>query len=119
MAAEGEARVVARQGNQDVVEFEARNLVPNGLYTVWWVNKGTFGMDMGPGGGSPGNEFRPDANGNATAKIEVPSNNDYQMMVVAYHADNRTHGNSPGDMGETTFNHLMGAWPGPAGETSG
>ena len=119
MAAEGEARVVARQGNQDVVEFEARNLVPNGLYTVWWVNKGTFGMDMGPGGGSPGNEFRPDANGNATAKIEVPSNNDYQMMVVAYHADNRTHGNSPGDMGETTFNHLMGASPGPAGETSG
>lgn len=119
MAAQGEAKVVARQGEQDVVELEARNLVPNGLYTVWWVNKGTLGMDMGPGGGSPDNEFRADANGNATVKIEVPSNSNYQMMVVAYHADNQTHGKSPGEMGKTTFNHLIGPWPGPAGETSG
>lgn len=119
MAAQGEARVVSREGNQDVIELQARNLVPNGLYTVWWVNKGTVGMDMGPGGGVQGNEFRADASGNATTEIKVPSDNDYEMMVVAYHADDQTHGAKPGEMGETTFNHLMGSWPGPAGETSG
>lgn len=118
MAARGDAKVVAREGGQDVVEFEARNLVPDGLYTFWWVNKESSGMDMGPGGGAPDNEFRADAKGSATAEITVPSTNDYQTMIVAYHADNRTHGESPGDMGKTTFNHLMGSRPGPAGEAS-
>lgn len=120
MSAQGEAKVVERQGNREVIELEASNLIPNGLYTVWWVNERPLGigMDMGPGGGSPNNAFRADANGNATAKIEVPANNDYQMMVIAYHADNRTHGESPGEMGETAFNHLKGPWPGRAGKSS-
>ncbi|MGF1623982.1 MAG: hypothetical protein ACFCVH_03790 [Alphaproteobacteria bacterium] len=116
MAAEGEATVVEQQGGQDVIEVEASNLVPDGLYTVWWVNEATLGMDMGPGAEPPGNEFRADADGNATTTFEVPSDNDYQMMVVAYHADDQTHGDSPGEMSETAFSHLMGPWPGPAGE---
>jgi hypothetical protein len=115
-AAQGEAKVVGREDGQDVIEFEASGLVPEGLYTFWWVNRSTFGMDMGPGGGLPDNEFTADAEGDATATIRVPSDNDYQMMVVAYHADGRTHGESPGEMGTETFEHVMGPWPGPAGE---
>lgn len=116
MGAQGEAKVTAREGGQDVVELKASNLVPNGLYTFWWVNKRAVGMDMGPGGGASGNEFRADDTGDATAEIKVPSENNYQTMIVAYHADDRTHGESPGDIGKTTFNHLMGPWPGPAGK---
>lgn len=116
MAARGEAEVVAQEDGQDLIELEASGLVPEGLYTLWWVNEGTFGTDMGPAGGVPENEFTADAEGNATATVRVPSDNDYQMMVVAYHADDQTHGESPGEMGTETFGHLMGPWPGPAGE---
>lgn len=116
MAARGEAQVVAQEDGQDVIEFEASGLVPEGLYTIWWVTKRTFGMDIGPGGGVPENEFTADAEGNATATIRVPSDNDYQMVVVAYHADDQTHGESPGEMGTESFEHLRGSWPGPAGE---
>lgn len=118
MAAKGEANVTAQEDGQDVIEFKATNLVPDGIYTIWWVNKGTPRMEMGPGGGSPANEFKADAKGSATAKIKVPSNNNYQTMIIAYHADNQTHGEKPGEMGKVTFNHLMGPWPGPAGKAS-
>lgn len=118
MAAQGKATVVEREADQDVIEFEGSNLVPEGLYTFWWVNPRVIGMDMGPGGGVPENEFTADAEGNATTTIRVPSDNDYEMMVVAYHADDQTHGESPGKMGDVTFEHLMGPWPGPAGKTA-
>jgi hypothetical protein len=118
LAAGGEAEVVAHEDGEAVIEVEASNLVPEGLYTFWWVNERLIGMDMGPGGGVPGNEFRADAEGAATATLRVPADNDYETMVVAYHADDQTHGESPGEMGSETFQHLMGAWPGPAGEVA-
>lgn len=93
------------------VTLQASNLVPNGLYTFWWVNKKRIGMDMGPAGGIPGNEFRADSRGNVTTTITVPGNHNYQMLAVAYHADNRTHGEMPGEMGKVTFTHLMGSFP--------
>ncbi|NBD33898.1 MAG: hypothetical protein GVY17_13275 [Cyanobacteria bacterium] len=46
--------------------------------------------------------------GNATTTITVPANNSYDMIGLAYHADNQTHGNKPGKMGKVTFNHFMG-----------
>ena len=91
---------------------------PEGLYTFWWVNERLAGMDMGRGGGVPGNEFVADAEGEATHNIRVPADNDYQTMVVAYRACDQTHGESPGEMGSETFQHLMGAWPGGAGEAA-
>lgn len=93
------------------VTLKASGLVPDGLYTFWWVNKKVAGMDMGPAGGTPGNEFRADRNGNTTVTITVPANNNYQMLAVAYHADNQTHGQMPGEMGKVTFTHLMGNFP--------
>jgi hypothetical protein len=115
MGAQGKA-VASAEGTEHVVTVEASGLVSEGLYTVWWVNPGVFGMDMGPGGGLPDNEFRADADGNAEVDIRVPAENDYRMMVIAFHADDTTHGEKPGEMGKVAFEHLMGAWPGPAGE---
>jgi hypothetical protein len=118
LSAEGEARVVTQEDGHDVIEFEASGLVPEGLYTFWWVSRGILGTSMGPGGGTPDNEFTADGDGNATATIRVSSDNDYQTMIVAYHADGQTHADSPGQMGTESFQHLMGPWPGPAGETA-
>ncbi|ESR24630.1 hypothetical protein [Lutibaculum baratangense] len=115
MEATGTASAAA-SSDQHEVTLEATGLVPGGLYTIWWVNSGTFGMDMGPAGGTPANEFRAGDDGGAETTITVPADNDYQMFVVAYHADDRTHGDMPGEMGEVTFEQLMGPWPGPAGQ---
>jgi hypothetical protein len=93
------------------VTLQASNLVPNGLYTFWWVNRKIVGMDMGPAGGVPSNEFRADSRGNVTTTITVPAHHNYQMIAVAYHADNKTHGEMPGEMGKVTFTHLMGDFP--------
>lgn len=118
MQASGEARVLSTENGEASIEVEASGLVPEGLYTIWWVTPQIIGMGMGPAGGTPANEFTADAQGNATTTFGVPAENTYGMMVVAYHADNQTHGDMPGEMGEVTFEQLMGAWPGPEGEMS-
>lgn len=111
LTAKGEVSVSPVNANNYKVTLKASNLVPNGLYTFWWVNKKLVGMDMGPAGGIPGNEFRADRRGNATATITVPANNNYQILALAYHADNKTHDQMPGEMGKVTFTHLMGKFP--------
>ncbi|RMF27748.1 MAG: hypothetical protein D6756_01410 [Cyanobacteria bacterium J083] len=113
LAAKGEVSVSPVKDDSYTVTLKASNLVPNGLYTFWWVNKKLVGMDMGPAGGTPANEFRADNNGNAIATITVPADNNYQTLAVAYHADNQTHGQMPGEMGKVTFTHLMGDFPKP------
>jgi murein DD-endopeptidase MepM/ murein hydrolase activator NlpD len=115
LATEGTATAVA-DGDEHEVTLEASNLVPDGLYTFWWVTPGVISTAMGPGGGVPGNDFRAEEDGSAEVTIRVPADNDYGMMVVAYHADDETHGDSPGEMGEVTFQHLEGPWPGPAND---
>jgi hypothetical protein len=111
MTAEGEVSVSEVNPDSYTVTLEASNLVPNGLYTLWWVNQQLVGMAMGPAGGLPDNEFRADSDGNVTTTITVPADNNYQMLVAAYHADDQTHGEMPGKMGEITFGHLMGDFP--------
>lgn len=113
LTATGEVSVLEVNPDSYTVKVEANNLVPDGLYTLWWVNKKLIGMDMGPAGGLNANEFRADGEGNATTTISVPANNNYQMLVAAYHADDLTHGEMPGEMGEVTFGHLKGDFPRP------
>lgn len=97
-------------GTYDVT-LELGGLVPEGLYTVWAVTERLVGMRVEAAGGLPGNEFSADAEGNATHTISVPADNGYDMLVVAYHADNMTHGDNPGAMGEVTFSHVAGPFP--------
>lgn len=115
-AARGSAEVVEQAEGVDTIILEAEGLVPNGIYTIWWVTPRVIGMDMGPGGGLPQNTFTADHEGNAQARLTVDSDNDYAMMVIAYHADHRVYAEEPGEMGEVTFEHLKGPWPGPGGE---
>lgn len=51
------------------------------------------------------------ANGNAVVTFTIPADSDYQTLHVAYHADNKTHGNEPGKMGEETFGQLATDFP--------
>jgi len=115
MAAEASVSVDRTSGDGYRITLNASNLVPNGLYTFWWVNPKLVGMDLGPAGGVPGNKFRADANGNATATITVPASasGDYDKIALAYHADDRTHGQKPGEFGEVTFTQFMGPFPSP------
>jgi len=110
LAATGEAVAVVDQPTHTVT-VSAENLVPGGLYTVWYVEEQLIGMSAGPAGGVPDNEFRADATGTAEITFEVPADNAYDRLVVAYHADDQTHGESPGEMGTVTFEHLSGEWP--------
>lgn len=96
------------------IQIEASGLVPNGLYTAWWIKDQLIGKAMGPAGGTPENEIRADSEGKATATVTVPKGNDYDMMGLAYHADDQTHGDKPGKMGETAFRHLMGKFVKPS-----
>jgi hypothetical protein len=111
LKAKAQISSTAPSGGNYRVTVNASGLVPNGLYTLWWVNRKAIGMDMGPAGAVPSNEFKADANGNGSVTITVPTNNNYQILAVAFHADKKTHGQMPGKMGEVTFTQLMGSFP--------
>jgi len=113
-AAHGYATMIMGGGGTDAVTVNLQGLIPDGLYTLWWVNTDPS-MSMGAAGGLPNNEFSADENGAAFVTITVPSDNNYQTLVVAYHADGQTHGDNPGRAGSETFSHLVGAFPGPSG----
>ncbi len=121
LAAELSATVTMGMDGNDSIVLRGSGLVPDGVYTLWWVNNmmDMANMSMGPVGGSPANEFIADADGDVFAFLNVPSDNDYQTLVVAYHADGNTYGDNPGEMGVITFGHLMGAFPGPGGAMGG
>ncbi|MFP4133533.1 MAG: hypothetical protein ACLFQP_03940, partial [Halothece sp.] len=54
------ANVTVTDVNADsyTVQVEASGLVPDGLYTLWYMEERLVGMGMGPAGGTPENEFR-------------------------------------------------------------
>jgi hypothetical protein len=90
LAANAEVSVSNVEADSYTITLEASNLVPNGLYTVWWIKDQVVGVDMGPAGGTPNNQFRADSEGNVTTTITVPAGNDYQKLGFAYHADDQT-----------------------------
>lgn len=112
--ATADSQVSATDDGRYEVALELTGLVPEGLYTVWAVTERLVGMNVEPAGGLPDNEFTADAEGNATHTITVPADNSYDMLVVAYHADDMTHGDNPGAMGEVTFSHVAGPFPSPS-----
>ncbi|MEL6273104.1 MAG: hypothetical protein AAFR22_25080, partial [Chloroflexota bacterium] len=94
------------------VNVFASNLVPEGVYTLWGVNMGLVGMDVAPAGGAENNAFTASEAGTATISVTIPAEESYEMLALAYHSDGQTYGDNPGAMGEVTFTHLMGAFPG-------
>lgn len=110
----GVAEMLMGNAGKDTITVKAGGLVPNGLYTIWWVNMKPA-MTMGPLTTPANNTFKADSNGYGTITFEVPSKNDYQVLFVVYHADGKTHGEDPGKMGSESYSHLMGEFPGPSG----
>lgn len=115
--AAGSAEIVAEADGEYTVALQASGLIPDGLYTTWYIIPGVAGtaagQEVGPAGALP-NEFRADADGQASFEFSVPSDNEYQDLVVAYHSDDMSHGEEPGAMGEVTFGQLAAAFPNPA-----
>lgn len=105
-----------------VVDIYANNLVPEGVYTLWGVNMGMVGMQVAPAGGAEANAFTASEDGDIAFTVTVGADESYEMLAVAYHSDGQTYGDEPGAMGEVTFTHLMGAFPGmeaaPAAEAA-
>jgi hypothetical protein len=110
----GVAEMTMGTSGSDSIQVLTGGLVPNGLYTLWWVNAQPS-MTMGPLTSGSNNSFKADANGYGTNSFSVPSDNKYQLLVIVYHADGQTHGDMPGTMGSQSFSHLSGEFPGPGG----
>jgi hypothetical protein len=110
LAARGVAFLSGSNTGEDTITVAASGLVPNGIYTLWWVIEEPE-MEVGPAGGLPANTFTADREGNAKAIITAPADHGYQTLLVAYHADYRTYADEPGQMGEVTFSQLMGPFP--------
>ncbi|MHB8629725.1 MAG: hypothetical protein ACYDBJ_20945 [Aggregatilineales bacterium] len=110
----GVAEMTMGTTGSDTIVVLAGGLVPNGLYTLWWVDAEPT-MTMGPLTNGSNNSFKADANGYGTISFSVPSDNKYQLLFVVYHADGQTHGDMPGTMGSQSFSQLSGEFPGPGG----
>lgn len=108
MQASGKVMITDVNNDSYTIQLEAQGLIPNGLYTVWWMKEEGGKNVAGPAGGLPYNDVRADRNGNLKTVIKVPANNDYEMMAMAYHSDDQTHGYHPGENGVNSFGHLMG-----------
>ena len=110
----GVAEMVMGTTGNDTIAIYAGGLVPNGVYTIWWVNMKPS-MSMGPLTKPDNNSFKADTKGYGNLTFTVPSKNDYQAIFVVYHADGKTHGTDPGKMGSESYTHLTGEFPGPGG----
>lgn len=95
-----------------IVDVYANNLVAEGVYTLWGVNMGITGMSVAPAGGEEANAFTASEDGDIAFSVTIGEGENYEMLAVAYHSDGQTYGDNPGAMGEVTFTHLMGAFPG-------
>ena len=99
----------------DSVVLRLGRLVPNSLYTAWWINA-TPKRATGILSKAPGDPIKPNADGMATLSFEVPSDNNYQRLGVFFQADGNMPGtDTPGTMGSVAYIALVGLFPGPAG----
>lgn len=85
LEAQGFAVAMPTEDGELMIDVYATNLVPEGVYTLWGVTDGLVGMEVAPAGGNPANEFTATEIGTAAINITVPADEDYDMLVVAYH----------------------------------
>lgn len=123
LAASGTA-VVTCSGEKGTVEAEFANLVPNGVYTMWYwlvavplpAKFHTYDLPVGARDGSQ-SVFKADANGNARYSAPVEpclqgSGKQFETgLAIAYHSDGKTYGYSPGDFGNRAHVHLFNSFP--------
>lgn len=117
LAASGQA-VVTCHGDTGSVSATFANLVPDGVYTLWYFFMAfppsqpfsTYDLPLGARDGSQ-NTFVADAQGNARLEVEVSpclqlsGNQLLAGLAAAYHSDGKSYGPNPGDFG--TITHLQ------------
>lgn len=105
------------QGNEAIIVINFKNLVPNGVYTVWCSrmkappNPLIIDLPCGAIDGSE-NSFKTDSNGNSEfmlsmMPLEETKGDTSNVIAVAYHSDGRTYGASPGSFGQNTHVQLF------------
>jgi len=111
--------------NRGTVTASFENLVPQGLYTVWYFfvptphlepHQGAYDLPLGARDGSD-NTFRADAEGNAT--LEVSFEPCLQLsgvqlaagLGVAWHSNDLAYGASPGAFGYITHAQIFTMFP--------
>ncbi|MEK6984072.1 MAG: PKD domain-containing protein [Nanoarchaeota archaeon] len=105
------------------MELSFRNLVPNGVYTVW-CSRITFPpnpkIEDAPCGTPDGseNKFESDQKGSGSFSLklkplEASTDETASGLAVAYHSDGKTYGAIPGDFGMNTHVQLFFMVPKP------
>ena len=107
------------------VKAEFKNLVPNGVYTMWhaFMPKGvtipflgTMDLPIGERDGTQ-SVFKADKNGNASVDVrfetclQLSENQLMGLLAIAYHSDGKTYGIVPGPFGQGTQVQLFSPLP--------
>ncbi|MBI3026743.1 PKD domain-containing protein [Candidatus Woesearchaeota archaeon] len=99
-------------GQNAELELSLKNLVPNGIYTVWCSSSSfppNFSVVDKPCGAEDGSEnsLKADEKGNGQFSLKVKAleqstKEKATIIALAYHSDGKTYGSSPGDFGTNT-----------------
>lgn len=113
--------VYSVDGDTATMELSFKNLVPNGVYTVWCSrltlppNPTIVDKPCGAEDGSE-NSFKSDDKGSGSFSLKLkslePSTNEtVSLIALAYHSDGKTYGANPGDFGLTSHVHIFFMMP--------
>jgi hypothetical protein len=109
---------------QGELDLEFSGLVPNGVYTLWYVFSPSppatpfMSLDL-PLGARDGSQTVVSVNTDGTASYQATVTPCLQMsgeqaatlIALAYHSDGKSHGSLPGDFGLNSHIQLMGVLP--------
>ncbi len=122
LAATGEGTYSVDRGNA-VMNFSFKNLVPDGVYTVWCSRvtyPPNFKVVDAPCGVANGSEnsFVADSDGNGEfllklKQLEESTNETVSLIALAYHSNGKTYGDLPGDFGLNSHVQIFFILPQP------
>ncbi|MBI2557723.1 hypothetical protein HYW20_00210 [Candidatus Woesearchaeota archaeon] len=127
LSASGIGIYSVNDGNAEL-ELSFKNLVPNGVYTVWCSRiklppePNIVDKPCGAEDGSE-NSFKSDEKGSASFSLklkplEASTKETASAIAVAYHSDGKTYGASPGDFGLNSHVQIFFLIPVPAGNAT-
>lgn len=124
LGAKGTARITC-DGGRGTVEAAFTDLVPNGVYTMWYAfipqpatKPFTGTLDL-PLGARDGSQAGFEADGHGTAAYTAAFDTCLQMsgeqlmavLAIAWHSDGKTYGSSPGSFGDRTHIQVFAPLP--------
>lgn len=111
-------------GDKASLELSFKNLVPNGVYSVWCSRltmPPDFSVQDKPCGAEDGTQNSLAADGKGLASFSLSMNplepstkETASIIALAYHSDGKTYGSSPGDFGMNSHVQLFFMMPVPA-----